>query len=85
MKRKKANFWDLVENNVDYIDYMRIKRFGRWGWLYKLDNPLSNVQHMYLSQFNNVSFVMTQSQYAPEQIHKCIILFDKMLPAEANL
>lgn len=83
MKRKKANIYDLINNNIDYFAFQRVKNSkGEPGYRYILDKELNEKQKNVLQQFKNVIISSCQYKYAPEIKHTTIILLDKCIKEE---
>jgi len=77
MKRIKATLKDLIDNNISYFSFLRIKTPERGrGYRYILDKPLTPEQSQILKLFKNVYIGGCYCSNAPEIKHQYIILFD---------
>lgn len=79
MNRKKANFDDLIKQDVKYHAYGRIKNYGTMGTRYILSQPLTDDQLLYFRQFKNVMMGTCYYKYDCHIEYDCLIIYDKCL------
>ena len=80
MKRKKFYFSDIINNNIFYHNFDRIKNAaGVKGWRYVLSEPLSDEKKQYILSFKNVVISECAHKYAPELKYNTLIVFDKCI------
>lgn len=86
MRRKKANFIDIIDNNISYFASNRVvhTKTGITGTRFILDKPLTTQQREYFGQFQNVVFGGCSYNYASEIKHDFIIILDKCKERKAN-
>ena len=72
------HFCDFVQEHRYYkSSTMKVKRpDGKYshGCLFTLCDIIDNEEKKRLSEFDNVTIFVSQSQYAPEQIHSAIFI-----------
>lgn len=79
-KRRKAYFIDIINNNIYYHAFQRIKtKSGVFGWRYVLDKPLNEIQADYFKKFKNVIFGDCYYKYNPQMKYNTLILLDKCI------
>lgn len=80
MKRIKARFSDLIDLDIEYHAFQRVKRCdGVTGTRFVLSKPLSDTQRKKLSAFRNIVFSSCAHKYAPEIRYETLIILDKVL------
>lgn len=79
MRRKKANFNDIITTGVLYHAYGRIKNYGVMGTRYILSHPLTIEQALYFYQFKNVMMGTCYYKYDCHIEYDCLIIYDKCL------
>ena len=80
MKRIKANFSDIINNNIEYHAHGRVKNVdGLRGTRFILSKELTQIQREYFGQFQNILIGTCYYKYAPEIQHDTIIIFDNCL------
>lgn len=80
MKRLKANFFDVIEQNIEYHGYKRIKnKNGVMADMYTLCKPLTHEQKTFFEQFKNVVIGESVYKFANEIKYQTLILADKCL------
>ena len=85
MKRQKAQLSDLIQNNIYYHAFSRVKdKNGCFGWRYVLDNALSDEQKNNLLKYKNVVFGNCYYKYNPQLKYNTVIVFDKCIKGACN-
>ena len=80
MKRIKANFSDIINNNIEYHAHGRIKNIdGQRGTRFILSKELTQQQRKYFGQFKNILIGTCYNRYNYQIEYDCIILFDNCL------
>lgn len=80
-KRVKMYFTELPDFYDSYRVYKVDKTTGKkvHGTLYKLCNNLSDDERKMIESYRNTQIVTIVPQYAPEQMHKGVVIFDKCI------
>lgn len=78
-KRIKATFEDLNRIGAYWTHSHRATAGGNKCEYFMLDKPLTQEQRNELTQFKNVKFAISRSEYAPELKRSVVILFDKCI------
>ncbi len=82
MRRKKADFYDLVDNGIMYHNFYKVKnKEGLTGVRYELSNPLTQRQRERLGRFKNIIISQGIHRYAPEIKQTSIIILDRCIKA----
>lgn len=80
MKRKKANFNDIINQNIEYHASGRVKNVdGVRGTRFILSKAITQAQRNYFMQFKNTLTGTCYNRYNYQLKYDCIILFDKCI------
>lgn len=80
MKRKKMLLSDMINNDINYFNFNRVKNnLGVSGWRYVLEKPLTDEQKIFILTFKNVVIGDCHYKYAPELKYNTLIIFDKCI------
>ena len=80
MKRIKANFLDIINNNIEYHAHGRVKNVdGVRGTRFILSKELTQQQREYFLHFKNVLLGTCYNKYNYQMQYDCIIIFDNCL------
>lgn len=81
MKKRKMHFIDILSLDINFYDFRRYQNANSENFTaYFLTDFLTEEKKEYLkSNFNNIEILKSQSQYAPEQKHQVLAVYDKVL------
>lgn len=85
MKKKKASFYDIINNDIKYFASQRVKNAdGIKGIRFILDAPLTEAQKSALKGYKNIIYSNCYYKYAPEVKHATLVILDKCIKAVQN-
>ena len=80
MKRKKMTLTDMINANINYFSFSRVKNSnGVMGWRYILEKSLNDYQYNIILKFQNTLVSNCFKRLAPEITHQTLTLFDKCI------
>jgi hypothetical protein len=85
MRRIKASFIDIINNDIKYFASQRVKNAdGVTGIRFILDAPLTEAQKSALKGYKNIIYSNCYYKYAPQTGHDTIIILDKCIKVTQN-